>query len=155
MPLSNSPTFEMEKLKRQASEFHQKLDGYTYEEVLLAVRSRQDSERYVRQVQRARIFVEQMTTSHGLSSKITNFYSKQNWHPMTWRRWLTMWRSCSVMDQRESFSRLRKPRAWNIPPTTLKAFHMRLSKSCRVVHWPRAELAYVMIWYNFGLSKLL
>ena len=47
----------MEKLKRQASEFHQKLDVYTYEEVLLAVRSRQDSERYVRQVQRAPIFV--------------------------------------------------------------------------------------------------
>ena len=35
----------MEKLKKQASEVHQKLDGYTYEEVLLAVRSRQDSQR--------------------------------------------------------------------------------------------------------------
>ena len=52
MPLSTNHTFEMEKLKKQASEVHQKLDGYTYEEVLLAVRSRQDSQRYVRQVQR-------------------------------------------------------------------------------------------------------
>ena len=69
----------MEKLKRQASEFHQKLDGYTYEEVLLAARSRQDSQRYVRQVQRAQIFVQQMTTSHELSSKVTKFYSKQKW----------------------------------------------------------------------------
>ena len=67
----------MEKLKKQASEVHQ--IGYTYEEVLLAVRSRQDSQRYVRQVQSAQIFVQQMTTSHELSSKVTNFYSKQKW----------------------------------------------------------------------------
>ena len=66
-------------MKRQASEVHQKLDGYTYEEVLLAVRSGQDSQRYVRQVQRAQIFVQQMTTSHELSSKVTKFYSKQKW----------------------------------------------------------------------------
>ena len=79
MPLYTSPTFEMKKLKMQASEVHRKLDGYNYEEVLLAVRSRQDSQRYVRQVQRAQIFVQQMTTSHELSGKITNFYSKQKW----------------------------------------------------------------------------
>ena len=79
MPLSTSPTFEIEKLKRQASEVHQKLDGYTYEEILLAVRPRQDSQRYARQVQRAQIFVQQMTTCHELSSKLTNFYSKQKW----------------------------------------------------------------------------
>ena len=79
MPLSTSPTFEMEKLKKQVSEVHQKLDRYTYEEVLLAVRPRQDSQRYVRQVQREQIFVQQMTTSHELSSKVTNFYSKQKW----------------------------------------------------------------------------
>ena len=79
MPLSTNPTFEMEKLKKQASEVHRKLDGYTYEEVLLAVRSRQDSQRYIHQVQRAQIFVQQMTTSCELSSKVTNFYSKQKW----------------------------------------------------------------------------
>ena len=111
MPLSTSPTFEMEKLKRQASEVRQKLDGYTYEEVLLAVRSRQDSQRYVRQVQRVQIFVQQMTTSHELSSEVTNFYSKQKWATHDLKRWLTMWRSCSRMDERESFSRLRKPQA--------------------------------------------
>ena len=42
MPLSTGLTFEMEKLKRQASEVHQKLDEYTYEEVLLAVQPQQD-----------------------------------------------------------------------------------------------------------------
>ena len=47
MPLSTSPTFEMEKLKRQASEVHQKLDEYTYEEVLLAVQSQQDPQRFL------------------------------------------------------------------------------------------------------------
>ena len=153
--------------------------------------SRQDSQCYVRQVQRAQIFFQQMTTSHELSSKISKFYSKQKWathdlrkvvdhvakqlndgskrkfqplekttslkhpdkilnvtfarcsahrsffsrwrlpmscqvkfqnftqsrsgQPMTWRKWLTMWRSSSMMDQRESFSRLRKRQAWNIP----------------------------------------
>ena len=70
----------MEKLKRQqASEVHQKVDGYIYEEFLLAVRSRQDSQRYVCQVQRAQIFVQQMTTSTELSSEVINFYSKQKW----------------------------------------------------------------------------
>ena len=68
MPLSANPTIEMEKLKKQASEVHQKLDGYTYEEVLLAVRSLQDSQRYFRQLQRAQIFVQEMTTSNELSS---------------------------------------------------------------------------------------
>ena len=58
-------------MKKQASEVHQKLDRYTYVEVLLAVRSRQDSQRYVRQ-----IFVQQMTTSHELSSKITHDLKK-------------------------------------------------------------------------------
>ena len=79
MPFSTNPTFEMEKLKKRASEVHQKLDGYTYEKVLLAVGFRQDSQSYVRQMQRAQIFVQQMTTAHQLSSKVTNFYSKQNW----------------------------------------------------------------------------
>ena len=79
MPLSTSPTFEMEKVKRQASEDYQKMDGYTYEDVLLAVRSRQDSQRYIRQEQRPQIFVQQMTISHELSSKVANFYSKQKW----------------------------------------------------------------------------
>ena len=32
-----------------------------------------------KQVQRAQIFVQQMTTSHELSSKVTNFHSKQKW----------------------------------------------------------------------------
>ena len=66
MFLSTSPTFEMEKLKRQASEVHRKLDGFTYEEILLAVRSRQGSKRYVRQMLCAQIFVQQMTTSYEL-----------------------------------------------------------------------------------------
>ena len=69
----------MEKLKRQSTEVQQKLDGYNYEDFLLAVRSRQVSQRYVRQVQRAQIFVQQMTTSHELSSKVINFYSKRKW----------------------------------------------------------------------------
>ena len=55
MPLCINATFEMEKLKKQASEIHQKMDGETYEEVLLAVRSRQVSQCYVRQVQRAQL----------------------------------------------------------------------------------------------------
>ena len=79
LTLSTNPTFEMEKLKMQASEVHQKLDRYSYKEVLLAVRSRQDSQHYVRQVQRAQIFFQQMTTSLELSNKVTNFYSKQKW----------------------------------------------------------------------------
>ena len=78
MLLSINHAFEIEKLKKQASEVHWKLNGYLYE-VLLEVRSRQDSQRYVRQVQRAQIFVQQMTTFHELSIKITNFYSKQKW----------------------------------------------------------------------------
>ena len=76
MPLSTNLTFEMEKLKKQASDVHQKLDGYTYEEVLLAARSRQDSQRYVRQVQRTQIFVQQMTISHELSSKVKKLLLK-------------------------------------------------------------------------------
>ena len=80
MSLSTNPTFEMEKLKKHTSEVRQKLDGYTLAtEVLLAVRSRKDSQRYVRQVQHAQIFVHQTTTSQELSSKVTNFYSKQKW----------------------------------------------------------------------------
>ena len=38
-----------------------------------------DSQRYFRQVQSAQFFVQQMTTSHELSSKVTKFYSKQKW----------------------------------------------------------------------------
>ena len=57
MPLSTNPTFEMEKLKKQASEVQQKLNGYTYEEVLLAMQSREASQRYVCQGQLPQIFV--------------------------------------------------------------------------------------------------
>ena len=32
-----------------------------------------------KQVQRAQIFVQQMTTSHELSSKVTSFHSTQKW----------------------------------------------------------------------------
>ena len=53
MLFSTNPTFEMEKLKKPASEVHQNLDIYTYGEFLLAVGSRKDSQSYVCQVQRA------------------------------------------------------------------------------------------------------
>ena len=79
MPLFTNPTFEMEKLKKRASEFHQNLDGYNHENVLLAVRSRQDSQCFVRQVQRAQIFIQQMTTSREFSCEFANFYSKSKW----------------------------------------------------------------------------
>ena len=81
MPLSTKPTLEMEKLKKQASEIHQKLNGYIYEDDLLAVRSRQDSQRYVRQLQRTQIFIQQMTTSHEMSSEITSFNHSRSGHP--------------------------------------------------------------------------
>ena len=61
----------MEKLKKQASKIRQKLDGYTYEEVLQRARDRQDSQLYVRHMQRSQIFVQQMTTYPGLSIKVT------------------------------------------------------------------------------------
>ena len=135
MPLSTNPTFDLDKLKTQASEFQLKLDGYTYEEVLLAVRSRQISQCYVRQVQRAQIFVQQVTTSHELSSKLRVFTQSWSGQPMTWIRWLTMCWSSSLMDQRESFSRVRTPYAQNIPPTTLRAFHMRFKSRALTQSW--------------------
>ena len=45
----------------------------------MAVRSRQYSQRYVRQVQRAQIFVQQMTVVMSCQVKLQNFYSKQKW----------------------------------------------------------------------------
>ena len=47
MILSSSPTFEMEKLKKQTSGVHQNLDDSTYKEVVQAVRSQKNAPLYV------------------------------------------------------------------------------------------------------------
>ena len=89
-----------------------------------------------------------MTTSHQLSSKVTNFYSRQKWatHGLkkvvdnvakllnveSKRKFQPLEKTtslkhtanhivtiCSMLNQRESFSRSRKPQAQNLPPTTL------------------------------------
>ena len=129
----------------------QKIDGYTYEEVLSAVRSRQDSQRYAfARCSAHRSFFSRWRLPMSCQVKLQNFTRSRSGQPMTWRKWLTMWRSSSMMDQRESFCRLRKRQAWNIP----RAFHMRLRKSCRVLPWPRAGSVYVM-WYFLSLEDVL
>ena len=132
--MSTNLTFEMERLKKQASEVHQKLDGYTYEEVLLAVRSRQNSQRYVCQVQRAQIFVQQMTTSHERSSKITNFYSKLKLATHDLKKVVDHVAKLLKAGSKRKFQPLEKTTSLKHTIKTLRAFHMRIRKICRVVH---------------------
>ena len=148
MPLSTNPTFKSEKLKKQASELtrsstdtHTKRLYWQWDptKILKITFARCNTQRSS---------LNRRPLPMSCQVRLQTFTQSRSGDSMTWRRWLTMWRSCSRIDQRESFSRLRKPQAWNIQPTTLKVFHMRLRTRCIVLYWLRAGSPYVM--WNFS-----
>lgn len=81
MPYPPDPTTTFPKLKQEASRIFQMIDGADYNEVLYAVRQRQDSQRYVRQTRRAEIILVNvhLRIASDIGATVEKFYDTERW----------------------------------------------------------------------------
>ena len=82
MPLSNDPSFKLEKMKHAVNLVLFKVEGFDKDEVRRAVRSRQGQQRYSRQSARAIQYFDHVNgkiSANGLESKVGAFFQRKKW----------------------------------------------------------------------------
>ena len=88
----------------------------------MALPSPQFSQRYVRQVQRAQIFVQQTTVVMSCQVKLQNFYSKQKW--ATRDLWKVVDHVAKLLNDgsKRKFQPLEKTTSLNYTPNDIESF---------------------------------